>query len=295
MVVADQGELRIRVLHLSLLVPQLELANDFQPVTHESVGTTNCHILERLSIEVLHSYMIEFSSVHFRLYDQILSPTHVSFNNIAPVEISIRWKHVTWVEAPCIQIYDALDILQMAPQLQHFKFGPHDDDDFYDDETIMITHKSLKSLDLTNLSPETFLNCIKCPALEELSISMSYYDDPLYLENFLKRSKCSLASFTHLPYGDAIAVVPVLRFTPSITHLSLQGCGIPDKFLEAFMETTAAGGNTEFLPHLRSFTCTVSFEGFQWSKIPSMTHRSHHEKDMVSWPLSKIKISEWHG
>ena len=285
---------RMRVLHLSLLSPQLlcfEQLQDANPAT-EAV-TTSC-ILEELSIEV---YGIsKMGSPNFELRGRILSPTHVSLRIIKPAQIRIQWEHVTRVEALDIPIKDALEILKMAPQLQHFKWESHNGKGSYHGEPILFTHSSLKSLDLSTSFLPDFLDLIKCSSLEEFS-SRLCCDDSLTLQNFIKRSECSLKKLT---FGSSsnIQLMSVLRLTPSLTHLSLKKFKFPDEFLEIFRKTahfekgTFARGNSQgiFLPDLRSFTCTVDFEGFRWSKILSLIPRSRDGTELVCRPLSEIEI-----
>jgi len=283
---------RIRVLYLSLLDSQLscfERLQDANPAT-EAVTTT---ILERLSVEIFGDSKMG-SRPNFELRGRILSPTHVSLQIIKPTQIRIQWEHVSHVEAADIPIEDALEILKIAPQLQYFKLESNENDEFYEGQLTL--HSSLKSLHLDTSFLPDFLDFIKCSALEELSSHLCC-DHPFALQSFIKRSKCSLKKLT-LVQSTNKQLVSVLRLTPSLTHLSLKKFRFPDEFLEIFRKTayfgqgTFARGNSQgtFLPDLRSFTCTVDFEGFQWSKILSLIPRSRADTDLVCRPLSEIEI-----
>ena len=278
---------RMRVLHLSLLGPQFscfEQLQDANPATGAAT-TTSC-ILDKLFIEVL-----DFASPTFKLRSRVLSPTHVSLYRIEPEEVGIQWEHVTRVEAVDILIDAALEIPKMAPRLQFLKLEHYDADEVGNNPPIL--HSSLKYLDFAAPSVlPNFLDFIKCPALEELSTRL--YDDSVTLQNFIKRSECSLKKLTLVsPFNQQL--VSILRLTPSLTHLSLKNFRFPDDFLEIFKKTAyfeqgAFDRQGSFLPNLRSFTCTVDFTGFQWSTIASLIPHSRDDTKLVCRPLSEIVI-----
>jgi len=286
---------RIRVLHISLLGSQFSHFNwlqDANPTT-KAVTTTSC-ILEKLSIQVITYPAIE-PFPKFELRSWILSPMYVSLDTIEPAQVGIQWGHVTHFEAVKILHEEVLEILQIASRLQYLKLDISDCD-VHLDQPILFTHFSLKSLDVSTPVLANFLDHINCPALEEFSSHLRC-GDPFVLQNFIKRSGCSLKRLTFVPpkYTD---LVSVLRLTPSLIHLSLNHFGFPDEFWEIFTETACfqqgafAKGNSEgsFLPHLCSFTCKVKFDGFQWSKIPSLIPRPCDDTNLVCRPLSEIEI-----
>jgi len=274
---------RIRVLHLSLLGSQFSCW-DANPVT-DAVTTTSC-ILEELSIKVL-----GFEPPIFELPGRVLSPTHVSLQDIKPLDVGIQWEHVTRVEAMGVPIKEALEVLKLAPRLQYLKLKIYHRETFGEGP---ILHSSLKYLDLDSALANS-LDFIICPALEELS-NHQYYD-LVILQNFINRSKCPLKRLTLQGPHTTNQLVSILRLAPSLTHLSLKEFGFLE-FLEIFMKIayfeqgTPERGNLLglFLPDLSSFTCTPNFVGFPWSKMPSLIPRSRNDMNLVCRPLSGIEI-----
>ena len=279
---------RMKVLHLSLPGPLLELFR----INGNSIPRTNDRILEKLFIE-LRGPCSPDSNYQFGLAGEDPSPTHVSFRKINYQEIGIRWDNVTSLKVQDLFDYDALAILQLAPKLQVFKLSIVPD---YNrggpDKLPRVTHRSLRVLCLTRDTKENFLDSITCPVMDELSYHLTIRTSQS-LVDFLGRSACNLKDLSlNVSMKDpAESLLPVLTLTPSLTHLSLGKCGIPNTLLPSFRKT-------ELLPHLSSFSSTAFIKNFRWSNIPSLVTQSQltratspRMRSKSLRPLSRIAIT----
>ena len=277
---------RMKVLHLCLTGPLLKLLRN-------PIARTNNRMLEKLFIELCGSHSSD-SKGHplFDLAGGDSSPTHVSFREINYRAISIRWDNVTSLEAPKLLNYDALQILQLAPNLQVFKLSVVLSSRTEDPAKLpQVTHRSLQMLSLTWDATLKFLDFITCPAMNELSYHLPS-NSVQSLLNFLGRSACVLKKISLESLGaiDSQKLLSVLWSTPSLTHLSLGKCGVPTEFLPCFAKT-------EFLPHLSSFSYSTYFDKFHWSDLLSLvstrsrpTAATPPQTNFVR-PLSQITVA----
>jgi len=136
--------------------------------------------------------------------------------------ISIRWENVIVVEFARCHPREALEILRLAPQLRQFKFGTSGFDPELDCYPA-VTHLTLKTLDIIADVGSNFFDRIICPALENFSYTKLNACPAVFLVVFFNRSACPLKQLAIT--GESIAeLVPVLRVTPLLTHLSCMEC-----------------------------------------------------------------------
>lgn len=297
----DSYTARMKVLDLCLPGLHISRFGHSKTIPSFTAATTN-NILEKLSIDCSGSFPTDdFSG--FRVGGQVPSPICISFGLVDYSQVDIQWENVTVVKVSSVIAWEVLDILKLTPRIQQLISCIVGEDEVSDSYG-QVTPPFLNILAITSTFGDwTLLNTLTCPALEEFSYVLNS-ETSASISNFFKRSACVLNSLA-LGVWEASYLIQVLRGMPSLTHLELLGCGIPDEFSKCFGETAyieqkQLAGNSQdelFLPHLRSLFCTTANRSFPWFSIPSMIPQSPStaaDITMVHRPLSRVEVLlEW--
>ena len=149
-----------------------------------------------------------------------------SFSFFSMVEIYIQWDNLTHLTVQFISIIDSFLVLRKTPRLAFFKvtsFRSHHREQSIGAPFPIIT--SLRSLQLTMKTLiDIFLKNIIAPHLEEFSLPNYYNPSMEVVTSFLRRSACSLRSFSTIlsnlpPYSEAF--MNLLQSMPSLNTLSI--------------------------------------------------------------------------
>ena len=284
---------RMKVLHLSLAGPQI---NRFGHKLVQVARTEDSNpTLERLSIvlEPLIERGWAPKSYQFKLGGRTESPTHVSFRNINAWNVHIHWGNVIYLEASQMSIRSALELLRLAPQMQHFKFIvlPYLDRDKGDPSHV--THHSLTSLTCESDDDSgTFLSLITCPALEKLSYRCELCNIPTFLE----RSACGLKDLTLDTFAcvddKTGSLLAIFHLTPLLTRLSFSRCTDLFGKFSGFLARHHFNLR-QFLPHLLFLHVSSSpthFQHFNWSRISSAIYRDYPNEKVDPHPISQVEV-----
>ena len=139
-------------------------------------------------------------------------------------EINIQWDNLTHLTLYAMSIIDSFLILRKTPRLVFCKIsGARTPYRWQNIGALVLA--SLRSLQLLISSAEDFLNNIIAPHLEEFRLPYYYNPSMDVITSFLRRSACSLRSFSVIfsispPYFEAFTTL--LQSMPSLNTLSLR-------------------------------------------------------------------------
>ena len=139
-------------------------------------------------------------------------------------ETNIQWDGLTHLTLDSIYITDSFLILRKTPRLVFCKIsGARTPYRWQNIGALVLA--SLRSLQLLISSAEDFLNNIIAPHLEEFRLPYYYNPSMDVITSFLRRSACSLRSFSVIfsispPYLEAFTTL--LQSMPSLNTLSLR-------------------------------------------------------------------------
>ena len=133
---------------------------------------------------------------------------------------NIQWDNLTHLTLYSMSNIDSLLILRKTPRLVFCKFaGSHLVNEEPTIEAPVLT--SLRSLQLITKSAEDFLNNLIAPHLEEFSL-LNYYNPSMgIIISFLRRSACSLRSFSINFPQYFKGFLDLLQSMPSLNSLSI--------------------------------------------------------------------------
>ena len=295
---------RIKVFHLHLDISHISRFWYSSRNPPAYLAATNS-IMERLFIEQYHLASCDSQHRHavpFKLI-QNPSPTHVSFINIDFRQLRLRWDNVTVVDAQLLA-QGALEILQLAPKLQHFKVNIKRSEDG-SMPPYRVTHYSLLALEITGENDLTFLDHLVCPTLEKCSYNQLFdFEAAASFQSLFSRSGCPLKDLAvNGLCRNLDHLMSVLRVIPSLTHLSFVNCGFLDCLLACFIDTLYSQddfGNdpTEelFLPRLHSLSFSTYLDGWRKADIFPIISKSRRAVAIISqgkvpWrPLTRIHV-----
>ena len=144
-----------------------------------------------------------------------------SLTNFHVQGTNIQWDNLTYLALHSMPIVDSFFILRKTPRLVFCKVSGSCER--YGGSSLgALVLTSLKSLQLLiKKFAEDFLNNLIAPHLEELSLPRYYYPSTGVITSFLRRSACSLLSFTVVfsTYFDGF--MDLLQSMPSLNKLSI--------------------------------------------------------------------------
>ena len=185
-------------------------------------------------------------------------------------ETNIHWDNLTHLNLQSMSIFDSLLILRKTPRLVFCKVSVLGSS--YGARTIgapvLTSMKSLQLL-ISSAFSRDFLNNIIAPHLEELSLSIPWYPLLEVATSFLRRSTCSLLSFSvffscgplRIPSHFDEGFNSLLHSMPSLNSLSIQLIHDNPRDLFQLVANVVSSQSTSFQQGLLPNLKTLEFTG----------------------------------
>ncbi|KAJ7766676.1 hypothetical protein B0H16DRAFT_1366748 [Mycena metata] len=272
---ADDGALPSTVLPLLQTVARLspqwrnidvDLGANLAKILFSSEGDIDPFpLLEKLGISRHNSVAQTNLTISFCDAPKLREIFAPAYNALLPM--LFPWAQITRVRIGNILLYHCLEIFRNASHLVSGTFEVQDDGSALPTSILLLPH--LQSLTLAGISvtdanriPMTILDCLKTPALENLSLQFAYFygshawtgawsanwDVSPFL-SFLSRSSCQLHTLAlSLMPTTTETFIQCLKATPSVVHLKLEPLQVVDR-TTMFAQLTA---DAAFLPKLET-------------------------------------------
>ncbi|KAJ7029351.1 hypothetical protein C8F04DRAFT_42224 [Mycena alexandri] len=218
-------------------------------------------LLEKLGISRHHNVAQSNLTISFCDAPKLREIFAPVYNSLLPM--LFPWTQITRVRTGDILLSHCLEIFRNASHLVSCTFEVRDDGSALPTSIISLPH--LQCLTLAgmlvldaNRIPTTILDCLKTPALENLSLQFAYFygshtwtadwDVSPFL-SFLSRSSCQLRTLAlSLMPTTTETFIQCLKATPTVVHLKLEPLQVVDR-TTMFAQLTA---DAAFLPKLET-------------------------------------------
>ena len=193
--------------------------------------------------------------LNFQLTCPRLERANLSFVRMRGIKI--QWDNLTHLTLHSISILDFFRILRKTPRLVFCKVSGFCSR-YKGQNTGTLVLTSLRSLQLITSSATGFLNNLIAPHLEEFSLPNYYHPSIEAVTSFLRRSACSLRSFTMIlntfpPYFEGF--MSLLQSMPSLNTLSITTWGNTTRSILQVVAKVLSSQSTSlqegFLPNLK--------------------------------------------
>ncbi|KAF7291365.1 hypothetical protein MIND_01281000 [Mycena indigotica] len=187
---------------------------------------------------------------------------HVHLASVSLAQIVLPWAQITSFTVSYIRLLALYDFLRNMPQLQ--TLDVHMQRPTLSDQTVRPAPLSLALLHTLRINEQYFVydyswtQELTVPALAHLHLGRwdSNGDSETYLDDLLKRSKCTLLSLV----VDSLVTHPgLLEWTPALTHLTVHNTSfeIAKGLLESIIDPVRRGSS---LPRLCSLHITPELD-----------------------------------